>query len=960
MKLWERSRPHLLYDILDMYGGGGGGFDPSGGIPGIDVSGLPPFDPRALPPLVGLPPAGTISIGDLAGQQYPNTTPSPPYSGQTTGAGPMGPSGPTGDVGAGGGGGGGRGLPPLQTPVPPPPDVSGLPPVSRPIPSGTPGSSLPSLTSGIGTATTPLNFLSTLAQNLGKFAASQNQQAQQRGGGGGGYEPVRGGGGLLLPPTAVPQYASGLPVPQPLVLPGGRFDNGGTATAPGLYQMDAGETVRTPQQEQQIQQTIASTYGLGGGAQRAAQPGQQLEDTAAQQAGPPPGGMAFPGQPGQIMQGMQLPQFGDPGAFPKIPGIPETGVTPQQAAGPGVPTQGPFQQMPMPGAFLDKGARTAWTIRDALNNVSQAAGRYQQMQWDKRMGTAQMQAMNEIQKRMQAQQRQPGQIAGQPAQQPPDEVTQAIQTALQTSKDPKEREKLQKMLQQRAKAQEKEAANWAKTLMKAQDPTTPEYIGVQRAYGMMRGMGEQALSDALLKERANAQAMQAQAQYMDAVNKARMQQQFQTGQMGADVAYLQGQTEDTTNLSPALKAMIADAPLTKADKATLMGGYQEGMSEGKSKPMWDAEKEIYARRDKARKISSTASETIMDLDSPTGWSVLQKNADGEDIIDEKTGQPLIKTGANPPRGIETASIHHMKWQDADGSVHVSAITDYRNIPVNYRQRFTQLYGNYPDLMQGYIKGQTTGAPSAAPGGRPAQPGEPGFGSRGGVGASGVTPSRTYPPGGGAQTGTVSTGGDRVLGQGKIPDMSIATLPGNRIVYGTPAQLRLAGVPASSIMKLDASQRKIAESARQMTSKGSLFDLVQDDLNSFKPEELTPLISRWDEWLAGTWGGGAPEKYVRLRTHLNKLLGTAIMQSHVSGGGEAMKNDFETIAQAGKMDKATIQAAFSAERDYIDDRAGRPRIDVSDGQNYYKIPLDQLGYYLNKGERYYNPNLKVMY
>ena len=143
----------------------------------------------------------------------------------------------------------------------------------------------------------------------------------------------------------------------------------------------------------------------------------------------------------------------------------------------------------------------------------------------------------------------------------------------------------------------------------------------------------------------------------------------------------------------------------------------------------------------------------------------------------------------------------------------------------------------------------------------------------------------------------------------------------RQVVGTPDELKAAGVTATS--KLDTGDVGKVVVARQLTSPGGLFDLVDKDLAQFKPEELSALNSRWNEFLAGKIGQG-DERFAALRTHTH-LLSTAMMQAHVgSSGGEGMMEHFANLADAGKMDGTTLKAALAAEKQYVTEKAARPQ------------------------------------
>lgn len=196
--------------------------------------------------------------------------------------------------------------------------------------------------------------------------------------------------------------------------------------------------------------------------------------------------------------------------------------------------------------------------------------------------------------------------------------------------------------------------------------------------------------------------------------------------------------------------------------------------------------------------------------------------------------------------------------------------------------------------------------------RPMIPGMPG-GASPSPGAPSGTPGV---PGAPAQPGQ-----PRIVGHGKPPTMVVGTDPQGNQVAGLPEELRGAGV--QNFTQLGASEAAKVNTARQLTSPTGLFALADRDLAQFKPGELEGLAPRWNEFLAGSVGTADP-RYVALRTHVNGLLATAMMQAHVGarGGGEMMEH-FQDMANAGKMSQGTLRAALGAEREYVQEKAMRP-------------------------------------
>lgn len=188
-----------------------------------------------------------------------------------------------------------------------------------------------------------------------------------------------------------------------------------------------------------------------------------------------------------------------------------------------------------------------------------------------------------------------------------------------------------------------------------------------------------------------------------------------------------------------------------------------------------------------------------------------------------------------------------------------------------------------------------------PGGSPAQPGA-------GAGVK-ITPGVG-----------ITVNGQPIHGK-NATQMVVGTDSEGKQVAGTPNELRAAGV--NQFTKLDATESGKVNTARQLTSPNGLFSLIDKDLAQFKPGELEGLSPRWNEFLAGTVGT-ADSRYMALRTHLNGLLSTALMQAHVGArGGERIMEHFEDLANAGKMSLPTLRAALNAEKQYVEEKAMRP-------------------------------------
>jgi hypothetical protein len=88
-------------------------------------------------------------------------------------------------------------------------------------------------------------------------------------------------------------------------------------------------------------------------------------------------------------------------------------------------------------------------------------------------------------------------------------------------------------------------------------------------------------------------------------------------------------------------------------------------------------------------------------------------------------------------------------------------------------------------------------------------------------------------------------------------------------------------------------------------------------------KLGPLASRYQEFMAGTYGKGDPE-VEELRTKMG-LLATGLMQVHVGARGSAqMLEHFEDMANAKKMDGPTLLSGLNAENNYVTRKAMIPK------------------------------------
>ena len=100
----------------------------------------------------------------------------------------------------------------------------------------------------------------------------------------------------------------------------------------------------------------------------------------------------------------------------------------------------------------------------------------------------------------------------------------------------------------------------------------------------------------------------------------------------------------------------------------------------------------------------------------------------------------------------------------------------------------------------------------------------------------------------------------------------------------------------------------------------LIQLAQD---LDRQGKLGPIASRYQEFMAGTYGKGDPE-VEELRTKMG-LATTGLMQVHVGArGSAAMMEHFEDLANAKKMDGPTLLSGLNAENNYVTRKAMIPK------------------------------------
>ena len=90
----------------------------------------------------------------------------------------------------------------------------------------------------------------------------------------------------------------------------------------------------------------------------------------------------------------------------------------------------------------------------------------------------------------------------------------------------------------------------------------------------------------------------------------------------------------------------------------------------------------------------------------------------------------------------------------------------------------------------------------------------------------------------------------------------------------------------------------------------------------KEGKLGAVGSRWNDFLSGKIGAGDAD-YTALRAKMG-LSTTKLMQAHVgSRGGAFLLEHFQDLANAGKMDGATLRSGVQSELNYMKDVAKLP-------------------------------------
>lgn len=145
--------------------------------------------------------------------------------------------------------------------------------------------------------------------------------------------------------------------------------------------------------------------------------------------------------------------------------------------------------------------------------------------------------------------------------------------------------------------------------------------------------------------------------------------------------------------------------------------------------------------------------------------------------------------------------------------------------------------------------------------------------------------------------------------------------GNQVA-GTMSDLQNAGV--TGITKLDADTGKKVTTARQLVSPDGLFAQIHQDMVNLKAKGKlgSAFEARMNDALLNK--AGSDPDYAPLFVHTH-LLSTALMQAHVGsrGSGEMME-EFQKLANSGKMSADTLRSALGAEYNYVHEKAMLPK------------------------------------
>jgi hypothetical protein len=154
------------------------------------------------------------------------------------------------------------------------------------------------------------------------------------------------------------------------------------------------------------------------------------------------------------------------------------------------------------------------------------------------------------------------------------------------------------------------------------------------------------------------------------------------------------------------------------------------------------------------------------------------------------------------------------------------------------------------------------------------------------------------------------------------NMFVGTDEAGNQIAGTSDDLTKAS--AQGVTKLDADTGKKVITARQLISPAGLFSQIRQDMDNLdKAGKMgSSATARFNDAMLSK--AGADPDYAPLFVHTH-LLSTALMQAHVgSRGSSDMMEEFQKLANSGKMNAATLRSALGAEYNYVHEKAMLPK------------------------------------
>jgi hypothetical protein len=173
-------------------------------------------------------------------------------------------------------------------------------------------------------------------------------------------------------------------------------------------------------------------------------------------------------------------------------------------------------------------------------------------------------------------------------------------------------------------------------------------------------------------------------------------------------------------------------------------------------------------------------------------------------------------------------------------------------------------------------------------------------------------------------------GDKAANAKADTNMYVGTDATGNQVAGTSDQLKAAG--AQGVTKMDADTGKKVVTARELISPDGLFAQIKQDMLNLdaKGKMGSSATARFNDALLSKAGSDADYAPLFVHTH---LLSTALMQAHVgSRGSSDMMEEFQKLANSGKMSASTLRSALGAEYSYVKGKALLPKTQPSQTSN----------------------------